>query len=201
MDACRWNDYVLRSLLVVKGIFKEVFMSFLMVGHTYDNMDASFCGWCMKLYEEDFPTIPLLIKSCIDLDNVPVIPHMIEEIPNFKAFIKPYMLKGGERLVGHTKTQQFRFYMKDDGVPAMQFKLLCTTLNWARKKGIFVWRLFLPEDDAGQGHLIKRRKITFKPIASKAMLQDLMGDIVQFSHEVSEEVDNGRDPVAMHGGG
>ena len=29
--------------------------------------------------------------------------------------------------------------MKDDGVPAVQFKLLCTTLNWAWKKGIFVW--------------------------------------------------------------
>ena len=87
-------------------------MFFLMMRHTYDDMDASFGRWCMKLYEEDFPTIPLLIKSCIDLDNMPVSPHMIEKIPNFKAFIKPYMLKRGERLVGHTKTQQFRFYMK-----------------------------------------------------------------------------------------
>ena len=104
--------FVLRSLLVVKGIFKEVFVFFLMMRHTYDDMDASFGRWCMKLYEEDFPTIPLLIKSCIDLDNMPVSPHMIEKIPNFKAFIKPYMLKRGERLVGHTQTQQFRFYMK-----------------------------------------------------------------------------------------
>ena len=111
-----------------------------MAGHTHDDIDASFGRWSMKLHEEDFPTIPLLMKSYMDLDNVPVIPHMIEEIPNFKAFIKPYMLKGGDRLVGHTKAQQFRFYMNDDGVPAMQFKLLCTTPNWAPEEGILVWR-------------------------------------------------------------
>ena len=30
------------SLLVAKGIFKEVFVSFLLVDHTYDDIDASF---------------------------------------------------------------------------------------------------------------------------------------------------------------
>ena len=40
--------------------------------------------------------MPLLIKSHMDLDNVPVIPHIIEEKPNFKAFIKLYMLRGGD---------------------------------------------------------------------------------------------------------
>ena len=40
------NKYVFAysSLLVAKGIFNEVFMSFLLVGHTYDDIDASF-GW------------------------------------------------------------------------------------------------------------------------------------------------------------
>ena len=77
-------------------------MSFLMVGHTHDDIDALFGRWSMKLHEKDFSTISMLMKSYMDLDNVPVIPHMIEEIPNFKPFIKPYMLRGGDRLVGHT---------------------------------------------------------------------------------------------------
>jgi hypothetical protein len=94
----------------------------------------------MKLHEEDFSTIPLLMKSYMDLDHMPVIPHMIEEVPDFKAFIKPYMLKGKNRLVGHTKTQQFRFYIRDDGLPAMQFKLLYTSPNWTPDDGILVWR-------------------------------------------------------------
>ena len=118
------------SLLEAKGVFKEVFVFIFMVGHMHDDIDVSFGHWSMKLHEEDFPTIPLLMKLYMDLDNVPVIPHLIEKIPNFKAFIKPYMLKGVHRLVGHTKEKQFRFYMKDDDIPAMYFKLLYTSPNW-----------------------------------------------------------------------
>ena len=102
-------------------------MFFLWVGHTHDDIDAYFGRWNMKLREEDFPTIPLLMKSYMDLENIPVIPHMIEEVPDFKAFIEPYIQSGAHRLIGHTKTQQFRFYIRDDGIPAMQYKLLCTT--------------------------------------------------------------------------
>jgi hypothetical protein len=136
-NKCRYV-FCFWSLLVAKAIFKEVFVSFLMVGHTHDDIDASFRRWSMKLHEEDFPTIPLLMKSYMDLDHMPVIPHIIEEVLDFKAFIKPYMLKGRNRLVGHTKAQQFRFYMRDDGLPAMQFKLLCTSPNWAPDAGILV---------------------------------------------------------------
>jgi hypothetical protein len=92
-------------------------MSFLMVGPMHNNINASFSHWSKKLYEEDIATIPPLMESYINLDNMPLIPHIIEEIPNFKAFIKPYMLKGMDRLVGHIKTQQFHFDMRDDGVP------------------------------------------------------------------------------------
>jgi hypothetical protein len=90
------NKYVFAYwlLLVAKDIFKEVFVSFLLVGHTQHDIDASFGRWSMKLREEDFPTIPLLMKSYMDLENVPIIPHMIEEVPNFKAFIKPYIQSG-----------------------------------------------------------------------------------------------------------
>jgi hypothetical protein len=99
-NKCRYV-FCFWSLLVAKGIFKEVFVSFLMVGHTHDDIDASFGRWSMKLHEEDFPTIPLLMKSYMDLENVHVISHLIGEVHDFKAFIKPFILKGGDRLVGH----------------------------------------------------------------------------------------------------
>jgi hypothetical protein len=101
------NRYVFAywSLLVAKDISKEVFVSFLLVGHTHDDIDASFGRWSMKLREEDFPTISLLMKSYMDLENVLVNPHMIEEVPEFKAFIEPYIRSGAHRLIGHTKAQ------------------------------------------------------------------------------------------------
>jgi hypothetical protein len=109
-----------------------------MMGYTHDDIDVSIGRWSIKMHEEDFPTIPPLMKSYMNLDHIPVIPHMIEEVPDFKAFIKPYMLKGGNHLVGHTKAQQFRFYMKNNDLPAIQFNLLCTSPNWGPDDGIFV---------------------------------------------------------------
>lgn len=46
-----------------------------------DNIDTSFVRWSMKLHEEDVPTIPFLMRSYINLDNVLVISDMIEEAP------------------------------------------------------------------------------------------------------------------------
>lgn len=67
----------------------------------------------MKLNEEDFPTVPLLIKSYTDLDTIPMIPHLVKEVRDFKASIKPYIVDGKDRLVGHAKPQQFWFHMRN----------------------------------------------------------------------------------------
>ena len=89
----------------MKGIFKEVFLSNLLLDHTHNDIDASFGQWSMKLREEDFPTIPLLMKLYMDLENVPIISHMIEEVPNLKAFIESYIQSGAHRLIKHTNAQ------------------------------------------------------------------------------------------------
>jgi hypothetical protein len=40
---------VLLDLLIAKGEFKEIQVSFMLVDHTYDDIDASFRQWSMKL--------------------------------------------------------------------------------------------------------------------------------------------------------
>ena len=87
----------------------------------------------MKLHEENSPTISLLMKSYMDLDNFPVISHIIKEVSDFKAFIEPYLWSGAQ--IGHTKAQQFWFYMHDDDILAMWYKLLRTTQNWSPPEG------------------------------------------------------------------
>ena len=129
----------------------------------------------MKLREEDFLTIPLLMKSYMDLENIPVIPHMIEEVPDFKAFIEPYIRSGAHRLIGHTKAQQFWFYMRDDGVPAMQYKLLCTTQDWSPPEGLLVWRV----DGEGRTMLLDGEPKPCKPIPMKN-LEDIVKGISGF---------------------
>jgi hypothetical protein len=91
------------SLLIAKGIFKEVFVSFLLVGHTHEDIDATFGRWSMKLYENDYPTLPLLMKLFMLLDpSQKIIPSLIEEVPAFKDFIKSFITSGRDKLIGHT---------------------------------------------------------------------------------------------------
>ena len=63
----------------------------------------------MKLYEEDFPTISLSMKSYMDLNNIHVIPHMIEEVSNFKASIEAYLRSEVYYLIRHMKVRQLWF--------------------------------------------------------------------------------------------
>ena len=46
------------SLLVVNKIFREVYVNFMIVGHTHDDIDALFGRWSMDLKKDNFPTVP-----------------------------------------------------------------------------------------------------------------------------------------------
>ena len=72
------------SLLMYHGVFQEVYINFLIVGHTHDDIDAFFGRWSYKLRETNYPIFPLLIKSFMDIESRLVIPHLIEKVPNFK---------------------------------------------------------------------------------------------------------------------
>jgi len=99
------NPYVFTfwSLLIAHKIFWEVYVSFMLVGHTHDDIDALFGKWSMQLKKESFPIIPAFMKSFMDVDSVPTIPHLIEEVPDFKAFIEGSIWKKMNHLLGTPK--------------------------------------------------------------------------------------------------
>ena len=137
------------SLLVAKRVFREVYVNFMLVGHTHDDIDALFGRWSMALRREDFPTVPLLMKSFMKIEAVPTIPHLIQEVPDFKKFIKEWMLDGDDMLMGHTKAHQFKFYVDSSGCPVMKYKIFCHDDDWLPKGdgcGIKLWK----EDSEGR---------------------------------------------------
>jgi hypothetical protein len=73
-------------------------MNFMLVGHTHDDIDALSGRWSMFLRKDNFPTIPLLMKSFMEVKPIPTIPHLIEEVPNFKGFIVGCIAQGDEAL-------------------------------------------------------------------------------------------------------
>ena len=90
------------SLLTYHGVFQEVYINFLIVGHTHDDIDALFGRWSYKLTGTDYPTLPLLMKSFMDTESQPVIPHLIEEVLDFKKFVEGYLYSRRNALAGHT---------------------------------------------------------------------------------------------------
>ena len=94
-----------------------------------------------RLKTKDYPTLPLLMKSFMDCGTEPVIPHLIEEVPDFKSFVEGYLGRGGQFLEGHSKVQQFKFHMDPSGWPMMEYKHMCTNKKWLPEdgKGIRLW--------------------------------------------------------------
>ena len=125
-DNKSWYVFCFWSLLVAKGIFEEVFVLFLLVGDTHEDIDATFGRWSMKLDENDYLTLHLLMKSFMLLDpnSQKIILSLIEEVPAFKDFIKLFIASGKDKLIGHTRRQQFKFSMFNRE-PIMQYKILC----------------------------------------------------------------------------
>ena len=107
----------------------------MIVGHTHDDIDALFGRWSMKLKKENFSTIPLLMKSFMDVEAIPTIPHLIEEVANFKGFIEGRFNDGNDILVRHTKPQQVKFYLDSTGCLVMKYKMLCIDAHWLGENG------------------------------------------------------------------
>ena len=115
-------------------------MSFMVVGHMHDDIDASFGQWSMELRDKDHPTLPLLMQSYMSMEEAPFIPHLIEEVPNFKAYVRPYIGMNKKQLVGHSNRRQYKFSVDDNGWPIMQYKRACTDTQWLPKKGLKLWK-------------------------------------------------------------
>jgi hypothetical protein len=96
----------------------------------------------MKLYENNYSTLPLLMKlfMLLNPNSQKIIPSLIEEVLAFKDFIKPFIASGRDKLIGHTRGQQFKFSMLN-GEPIMQYKILYTDSLWKPDTGIKLRKL------------------------------------------------------------
>ena len=83
------------------------------------------CHWSMPLHREDFSNVPLLMKFFMKNEMVPTILHLIQEVLDFKNFFGDRMLDGDGTLMGHTKGQQFKFYVDSTRCNVMKYKIFC----------------------------------------------------------------------------
>ena len=98
------------SLLTAIGkVFKEIQVGFLMVGHTHKDIDAYFNYLSKKLKNANTFVLPDLMKEFMTSQHLPSVPQLIQEVADFKAFIKHYYHDGARALKGIIDMHLFRF--------------------------------------------------------------------------------------------
>ena len=55
------------------------------------------------------------MKLFMDIEKVPIIFHLVEEVLDFKGFIVPFIVLNDKCLESHGSMQQFKFYKHSSG--------------------------------------------------------------------------------------
>ena len=126
------NRYVLSFLfvLVMKGIFSEIEMHFLMKGHTHEDVDRMFSFMRMLLLHKSAMTIEDFLKLLQEAYSQQQPTVDIEELKfvwGWKTWLRQYSLK----LTHHTQYHAFRFSRGPDGKVMMQVKMSSLDSSWS----------------------------------------------------------------------
>jgi hypothetical protein len=106
------------SELVSRGVFETVQMSFLMVGHTHEDVDALFSKVSKQVRNKEVATLPALMAEVWECESIHPVPRVIQEVASYKSYLQTFNVK---EIEGHSKPVAFLFSMRDN-VPIYQYK-------------------------------------------------------------------------------
>ena len=86
------NQYLMAflSLLTARGVFKEIQVGFLLVGHTHEDIDAYFSHLSKSLKSKNTFVVANLMKAFMESQKLSFLPEFIQEVGNFKSFVKGF---------------------------------------------------------------------------------------------------------------
>ena len=108
------NQFVLSFywILVDIGIFEEIIVSHMPVGHTHGEVDQAFSIFASHLKKQELPTFETLLIELgkIKIKGVPIVVKEMEFISDYVKKISPYLLN----IEGHTSFFQFKFRRENE---------------------------------------------------------------------------------------
>jgi len=78
------------SLLTARGLFKEIQVGFLLVGYTHEDIDAYVSHVSKALKSKNTFVVADLMKAFMQSQELSFMPEFIQEVGDFKSFIKDY---------------------------------------------------------------------------------------------------------------
>ena len=126
------NPYLMAflSMLTARGVFKEIQVGFLLVGHTHEDIDAYFSHLSKALKSKNTFVVADLMKAFMESQELSFLLEFIQEVGDFKSFVKGYLCSGATRLIGLEEMHLFKFYVESDGNPVMKYKKSAVDSSW-----------------------------------------------------------------------
>ncbi|KAL3675393.1 hypothetical protein R1sor_025341 [Riccia sorocarpa] len=133
-DNKNWVLMAFFSELVARGVFKTMFMYFLIVGHTHEDVDAFFSKVNRALSFQHISNIPQLMAAVMEAEEKKALPRFITEVADYKAHALPYR----KPIKGVSQPVAFKFYMQDNK-PMYQYQKTYGG-PWAPTCGDSLWK-------------------------------------------------------------
>ena len=120
------NQYIFAFCTVLLGLryFAEVYLNFLLVGHTHEDIDQRFSVISRTLKRQDIDSLQQLlelIKKGASHTEAFATSRHLEYVWDWKEFITPYLYSGLNTFVEISTKHHFKFYLKDNK-PVVQTK-------------------------------------------------------------------------------
>ncbi|KAL3682248.1 hypothetical protein R1sor_000270 [Riccia sorocarpa] len=141
-DNKNWAVMAFLSELVVRGVFKVVIASFLIVGHTHEDVDAFFSKINRALSGKHVSSIPQLLAEVYGAEEKRSLPRFIIEVVDYKSHAKPYH----QSFKGIRGPVAFKFTMLDNR-PIYQYQWTYGG-PWLPTFGNSIWKRKDPKSSA-----------------------------------------------------
>ena len=154
MDNCareNKNKYVFAfcALLVELGIFRKIKVSFLMVGHTHEDVDQMFSRYSTYLGRSNSFTMDSLMDAFENSYTPTPTAVLLDNLPDFVTWLKPYM---ANIVKLQSYPHVFKFIKNRQGKSELFVKKWSSDIDWLACSG------------AGNGHLLEKMPVGTPPL-------------------------------------
>ena len=110
--------------------------------HTHEDIDAYFIHLSRNLKNQNLCVVADLMKAFMESLELSFMPEFIQEVVDFKSFMKGYIRDDPTKLIGLGDMHLFKFYVYEEGRPIMQYKESAVNLHWLprNKPLVCLWK-------------------------------------------------------------
>ncbi|KAL3680259.1 hypothetical protein R1sor_023215 [Riccia sorocarpa] len=159
-DNKNWAMMTFRSELVTRGCCKMITMSFLVVGHTHEDVDAFFSKVNAAQARKYIESLPYFLAVVYHAQSSKAYPRVIQEVADYKEHVNDYM----EKITGQSAPVAIRFYMRDN-IPVYQVQENYGG-EWVPPYGRTVWKRCEPESETNFQVALPPRQDPVDPTSS-----------------------------------